>query len=529
MDKTTQALVARVERLRDSFLLLSFVLATISIIGNALHINAWRNITPWGTDIKINPALCLLLTSIGCRALIKGKTMAAQMCAILVSVLALLTMAEWLFSIDLRIDQLLLPELTVREQEHPGRMPMNAALSFAVMSSSLFAQSLGKLRIGQLLGAISFAISLLAVIGHAYGLPVLTKLWSSTIIALPMAVCEMLLGFALVILFPTGGSARLLTSNSYGGLLARTVLPIALAFPILGFMTGIGRTYPEDVIILSLFNALFVPIAIWIAATKVDRLAQDKDAAFDAMKQARRTAEEALESKRRFLSTVSHEVRTPMAGVMGMVELLDVSCEGESKTISALALDSCNRLLHILNELLEASSLQSGSVKLEHRFFPVRSLLGDTAQLIREEAAKKHLQVSSRLDPRVPEFVCGDELRVRQLLMHLLFNAVKFTNEGQVTLSLELLGRDDHTTKLKFSVEDTGIGITESEQQKLFEPFSQVADPTTQVRGGAGMGLSICKNIIELMGGEIGVSSKLSEGSVFWLIISFNDESQTSE
>jgi signal transduction histidine kinase len=256
-----------------------------------------------------------------------------------------------------------------------------------------------------------------------------------------------------------------------------------------------------------------------------ERVKQLQTANQEAMA-ARESAERALEVKSNFLATMSHEVRTPMAGIIGIVEMMDVSSKDEQmRGLSRIALDSCKRLLHILNDLLDASRLHAGAVKLEYRYFSVRPILGDIVQLITAEASKKSLTIISTVAPDVPEFVCGDELRVRQILQNLAFNAVKFTEDGRVEIRVELLEKDSEKSTLKFSVTDSGIGISDEQQKKLFQPFVQADDSTTRIYGGTGLGLSISRTLVDLMDGEIGLKSKLNEGSNFWVVIPFRVDS----
>jgi len=255
-----------------------------------------------------------------------------------------------------------------------------------------------------------------------------------------------------------------------------------------------------------------------------DKLKQ-LESAHEQVLEAKEAAESALSTKNKFLSTISHEVRTPMAGVIGIVEMMHVSVQDENiRNLSKIALESCKRLLQILNDLLDASKLQAGGVRLEYRNFPVRPILGDIVQLISAEARKKSLEIISTVAPNVPEIVCGDELRVRQIMQHLAFNAVKFTEQGRVEICVELLKKEPDKTTLRFSVTDSGIGISDEQQKKIFQPFVQAAESTARLYGGTGLGLSISRTLVELMEGEIGVQSKIQEGSTFWFVIPFRED-----
>ncbi len=271
----------------------------------------------------------------------------------------------------------------------------------------------------------------------------------------------------------------------------------------------------------------------WVGINTNIQLEVDQAAALEKLveertielREAKETAEHALEAKTRFLATVSHEVRTPMAGVIGVVELIHLSTkEEEISSLSKVALDSCKQLLQILNNLLDASKLQAQAVKIEFRLFAVRPVIGDVVQLASREAEKKQLKLSSVVDAAVPDLVCGDELRVRQIIQNLVFNAIKFTAQGSVDIRVEVLEQKEKTSVLQFSVTDTGIGISDEHKAKLFEPFVQGDDSTTRIYGGTGLGLHICRTITELMAGEIGFESEPGKGSTFWVRIPFRGD-----
>lgn len=221
---------------------------------------------------------------------------------------------------------------------------------------------------------------------------------------------------------------------------------------------------------------------------------------------------------------MSHEVRTPMAGVIGVVELMSVQAkDDEMRELSKLALESCKRLLQILNDLLDASKLQAGALRIENRRFSIRALIADLTQLAKAETDKKNIAISHTVEASVPEQVCGDELRVRQILQNLLSNAIKFTAEGSIKISVEVTQQTSDVTTLKLSIVDTGVGINDAHKADLFEPFVQAEDSTARIYGGTGLGLHICRTLTELMNGEIGFYSEAGKGSTFWCCIPFRE------
>jgi signal transduction histidine kinase len=270
---------------------------------------------------------------------------------------------------------------------------------------------------------------------------------------------------------------------------------------------------------------LVKPFSTRELCARVTRLLQQRMSAQSlelAVKERTFELEAALQAKSRFLATVSHEVRTPMAGIMGLVELiLESASEPAIQVLATHAFESCKRLLRILNDLLDASKLQAGKLTLEYRDFAIHHVIGDIVQLARSDADKKSLEITSKVRPEVPDLVSGDELRIRQILSNLLFNAVKFTEEGKIHVEVAVLNDSPEVVTLRFSVQDTGIGISAEQQQKLFRPFEQLTDSTARVFGGTGLGLNICLTLTELMHGKIGVDSAPGDGSTFWVQIPF--------
>lgn len=234
---------------------------------------------------------------------------------------------------------------------------------------------------------------------------------------------------------------------------------------------------------------------------------------FDALNYA----EAANRAKRRFISVVSHEMRTPLNAIIGMSDLLRESNLNREQADMVQTMSASSRiLLGLVEDVLDFSKIESGKLNIEHTDFDVHALINSTCRIIQPQAEGKGLELQVSIMPEVPPALRGDPHHLRQVLINLAGNAVKFTEQGSVTVHVSLLEESDETVKLKFSVRDTGIGISQEAQNRIFESFVQADQSTTRRFGGTGLGTTIAKQLVELMGGRMGLESAVGLGSTFW-------------
>lgn len=507
-------------RLAQSALLISLLV----LAGWIFRIDSLTHFVPGFTAMNPLTAVLLFLCSAALwfhqQSDNTRKTTIVQLCATLTGLIALLRLLGASTNLDLGIDQLIFHDGALQ-----SRMSIATAVDFTLCGASLFFLSSNSHRsmlVSQVLALLSLLVSLASVVGFLF----LNHGGTDTARLLPMAmhtaVAFLLLSGALLFASSRYGFMSVIMRKSTGGVIARILLPITFIIPvILGWLRMEGQhngffSSELGTALLTVATIIVFATFIWILAWSINRSDQKRKQAVKAMLAAKMEAERAKQTQELFLANMSHEIRTPINGIIGMVQLIDMTdLSEEVKEYVDIINESASNLLVIINDILDLTKMAAGKIVLEDVNYSLRDTVKTLVKIYHFKATRKGIALKYEIDGSIPSTVFGDPVRLSQILNNLLSNAVKFTRTGEIRLRINVINENDETLTVRFTVEDTGIGIPEDKLSHIFDSFTQASADTTRKYGGTGLGLTISKQLVELQGGQISVSSRLNEGSAF--------------
>ncbi len=409
-----------------------------------------------------------------------------------------------------------------------GRMAPNSACNFLLFASALILLARGRngAWAAHVLSFTGLTIALLALIGYMFDAQVFTTFSSQTRMSLPSIFGFGMLGLGTLLARPHRGLMSTVLADTPGGLVARRLIGPAVIVPIvlgwLAYKGGMDWNLYDcgsacALVVLSSMGVIGVLTTRSII--ELNRIEQERKRLSEEHLQADVREHGALEASRlksEFVANVSHEIRTPMNGILGMTSLLlDTELTEEQREHIDTIRQSGDALLSLVNEILDFSKMEAGKIVLDHSPFALGPCVDEVISLMAVSAQRSKINLVSFIHPDVPPSFYGDAARLRQVLINLVGNAVKFTDEGEVSLEIRAERMEDNRYRVEFLVSDTGMGISPSALPLLFQPFQQADASATRKHGGTGLGLTISKRLVELMGGTINVSSILSAGSIF--------------
>jgi two-component system, sensor histidine kinase and response regulator len=411
-----------------------------------------------------------------------------------------------------------LPHITFTAAAGSSRMAPNTAVAFLLcgLSLAMLDRRWGRgFWISQAGVLVASLITFSSLAGYLYGVHTFYRILGFTPMALNTALGLTLLCAGILAARPQRDPVRTLASDTTGGIMQRRLLPAALFVPLLlgwlrmqGERAGFFDT-ETGVTLFALTTVFIFVLLVWWTGHRTARIAQE-------LRLAKDTAEQATRTQSEFLANMSHEIRTPMNGIIGMADLLlHTELTPRQRDSLVTVQQSAEALLRLLNDILDFSKIEARRLDLEAIEFRLREAVGNTLQSLALAAAEKGLELAYHVHADVPDQLVGDPGRLRQVLINLIGNAIKFTDRGEVVVDVQVEQQSKNDVLLHVRVRDTGPGIPADKHQAIFDAFRQADSSTTRRHGGTGLGLAISSQIVRLMNGRMWVESEVGNGSTF--------------